>query len=230
MLVDAKLAVPRPRPGSVSRADLIEKARGSDCRVIGITAPAGYGKSTLLTQWAHTEDRRIAWVSLDRFDDDPAVLLMLLASAYVRVSDGPTDLIAEIGGLGVSALGRAAPRLASAFRTSAEPFVVMLDDFHELKEPGCHDVLGVVIAGIPPGSQLVAASRSEQPHLPRLRAEGEAFEFGARDLALDAMGAAQIFSAADVRITPELAAAVTERTEGWPVGLYLAALIAGQRR
>ena len=78
----------------------------------------------------------------------------------------------------------------------------MLDDFHELQGRGCHDVLGVVIAGIPPGSQLVAASRSEQPHLPRLRASGEAFEFAASDLALDAMGAEQIFSAADVSITP----------------------------
>jgi hypothetical protein len=89
LLVDAKLAVPRPRPGSVSRADLIEKARGSGCRVVGVTAPAGYGKSTFLTQWAHTEDRRIAWVSLDRFDNDPAVLLVLLASTFARSRMAP---------------------------------------------------------------------------------------------------------------------------------------------
>jgi len=226
LLIDAKLSAPQLRAGSVSRAELIERARRSDCRVVGVTAPAGYGKSTLLAEWAHTEDRRVAWLTLDRFDDDPAVLLTLLASAYVRVSPGSTDLIAEIGGLGVSVLGRAAPRLASAFRTSPEPFVLMLDDFHELQRPGCHDVLGVVITGIPRGSQLVAASRAEQPHLPRLRASGETLEFEARDLAFDVMGAEQIFSAAQVSITPELAAAVTERTEGWPVGLYLAALIA----
>jgi LuxR family maltose regulon positive regulatory protein len=226
-LLDAKLSVPLPRPGAVSRAELIETARASDCRLVGVTAPAGYGKSTLLVQWALAEDRRVAWVSLDRFDDDPAILLTLLASAYARVSPGNADLVADVGGLGVSLLGRAAPRLASVFRTSPVPFVLILDDLHELRSPACHDVLEVVISGIPGGSQLIAASRSEQPHLPRLRASGDALEFLASDLALDAAGAEQIFSEAHVGLTPERAAAVTERTEGWPAGLYLAALIAG---
>jgi LuxR family transcriptional regulator, maltose regulon positive regulatory protein len=225
VLLQAKLSVPHSRPGSVSRADLIEVARARDCRVVGVTAPAGYGKSSLLAQWAEAEDRRVAWVSLDRFDDDPAALLSLLASAYARIS-GYSDLVAEVGGLGVSTLGRAAPRLASALRTSPDPFVVMLDDLHQLRSPACHDVLSIVISGIPRGSQLVAASRSEQPHLPRLRASGDAVELGASDLALDAAGAEQIFARAQVSITRELAAAVTARTEGWPVGLYLAAVIA----
>jgi pimeloyl-ACP methyl ester carboxylesterase len=92
LLLDAKLSVPQPRRGSVSRAGLIEAAGTSGCRVVGITAPAGYGKSTLLSQWALAEDRRVAWVSLNGFDDDPAGLLMLLASAYARVSPGNEDL------------------------------------------------------------------------------------------------------------------------------------------
>jgi LuxR family transcriptional regulator, maltose regulon positive regulatory protein len=226
VLLEAKLSVPRPRSGTVSRAELIDKARASDCRVVGVTAPAGYGKSTLLAEWALAEDRRVAWVSLDRFDDDPAVLLTVLASAYAQVSPGEGDLGADVSGLGGSVLGRAAPRLATAFRTSPEPFVLMLDDLHELHSPGCHDVLEVVIAGVPRDSQVVAASRSEQPHVPRLRASGDALEFLASDLALDAAGAEQIFSQANVSLTGELAAVVTERTEGWPVGLYLAAMIA----
>ena len=210
----------------MSRASLIETARTSDCRVIAVTAPAGYGKSTLLAEWAVVEDRRVAYVSLDRFDDDPTILLTLLASAYARFSPGNADLVADMSGLGVSALGRAAPRLASALRTSSVPFVVMLDDLHEVQSPACQDVLSVVISGIPGGSQLVAASRSEQPYLPRLRAAGEALEFTGRDLALDSGGAEQIFTAAHVSITPQRAAVVTERTEGWPAGLYLAAVIA----
>jgi LuxR family maltose regulon positive regulatory protein len=226
LLLDAKLSVPQPRPGAVSRAELIETARASDCRVVGVTAPAGYGKSTLLVEWAHIEDRRVAWMSLDRFDDDPAVLLFLLASAFARVSSGNADLIADMGGIGRSALGRAAPRLAAAFRTSPVPFVLMLDDYQELHSPACHDVLSVVISGMPRDSQLVTASRSAQPHLPELRALGDALEFRASHLALDAAGAEQIFSEANLSLTPELAVAVTERTEGWPVGLYLAALIA----
>src|SRR5450755_3562458 len=102
LLLDSKLSVPQPRPGSVSRAGLIETARASGCRVIGVTAPAGYGKSTLLAEWALAEDRRVAWVSLARLDDDPALLLTLLASAYARVSPGTAGLVADVGGAGLS--------------------------------------------------------------------------------------------------------------------------------
>lgn len=69
--LDAKLAVPTVRAGSVSRADLIARLRASSCQVVGITAPAGYGTSTLLAQWAAAKTRRFAWVSFDRFDATP---------------------------------------------------------------------------------------------------------------------------------------------------------------
>ena len=226
LLHDAKFSIPQPHPGAVSRAHLVATARSSECRLVAVTAPAGYGKSIFLAEWAAAEDRRVAWVSLDRFDDDPAMLLVSLASACCRAGLGDAELVADMKGPAMSVLGRAAPRLASEFRASPVPFVLMLDDLHELHSPACHDVLGVVISGIPRGSLLAAASRSEQAHLPRLRAAGEVLEFGPGDLALDGAGAQQIFANAQVGLSPELAAAVTERTEGWPAGLYLAALIA----
>ena len=150
LLLDAKLSPPELRPGSVSRARLIEAARSRGCRVVGVTAPAGYGKSTLLAEWAGMEDRRVAWVSLDRFDDDPATFLAVLAAAYARVDPSRPGLVEEVGGLGMSVLGRAAPRLAAAFGACPAPFVLMLDDFHELALPACHDVLGLVVARLPP--------------------------------------------------------------------------------
>jgi LuxR family transcriptional regulator, maltose regulon positive regulatory protein len=222
---DARFSVPPLQPDAVSRGDLIRAARSSGCRVVAVTAPAGYGKSTFLAEWAATEDRRVAWVSLDRIDDEPAVLITALAAAYCRAGLASHDLIDHVGGPRVSVLDRAAPRLAAEFGASPVPFVLMLDDFHELRSPACHDVLRIVISAIPRGSQLAAASRSEQPHLPRLRVSGDALEFGADELAFDVAGAGQVFSGAQVSVTPELAAAVTERTEGWPAGLYLAALI-----
>jgi LuxR family maltose regulon positive regulatory protein len=226
LLLDAKFSVPQPRPGTVSRAELAESARSSACRFVAVTAPAGYGKSTFLAEWAAAEDRPVAWVSLDRFDDDPAVLLVSLASAYCRAGLSGADLVADMRGNVVSVLARAAPRLAAAFRASPVPFVLMLDDLHELHSSDCHDVLGMVLSAVPHGSQLAAASRFEQPFLPRLRASGDAVEFAAGDLALDPDGARRIFANARVTLTRELAAAVTEQTEGWPVGLHLAALIA----
>jgi LuxR family maltose regulon positive regulatory protein len=228
-LLEAKLSVPHRRPGSVSRAELIQTAREGGCRVVCVTAPAGYGKSILLSEWAEVEDRHVGWVSLDRFDDDPAGLVSVLAAAYARIS-GRADLPADVEGGGISVLGRAAPRLASAFRSSPVPFVLMLDDLQEIESPACHDVLSIVFSGIPSGSQVVVASRFEQPLVPRLRASGDVLEFLGSDLALDAAGAAQIFSQAHVSLTPEMAIAVTVRTEGWPAGLYLAAVIARDSR
>src|SRR6202023_1801334 len=92
-LLDAKFSVPRPRQGTVTRAELVETARSSDCRLVAVTAPAGYGKSTFLGEWAAVEDRRVAWVSLDRCDDDPAALLASLASAYCCAGLGDADLV-----------------------------------------------------------------------------------------------------------------------------------------
>ena len=210
----------------MSRAPLIEAARSSGAPSVGITAPAGYGKSTLLAQWAQAEDRPVGWVSLDRLDDDSSALLVLLASAYARAVPDQQGVVADVSGLGVSPLGRAAPRLAAALSRSPEPFVLMVDDLHELHSSACHDVLSVVISGVPVGSQLVSASRVEQPHLARLRASGTVLDVLGPDLALDVTGAEQIFTAAQVPLTRDQAMRVTERTEGWAAGLHLAAMIA----
>lgn len=224
-LFASKLSAPRFRQGVVSRADLIDKARSSGCRVVGITAPAGYGKTTLLAEWAEGEERAVAFVSIDRFDDDPARLTMTLASAFGQIPGADPDLAFDVSGPRAAVLARAAPRLSTALRTSPSPFVLMLDDLHQLTSAECHDVLGLVMSGVPEHSQLVAASRAPQPHLPRLRAAGEAMELGAPDLVINEAGAQQIFASHDLSLSSEHASLLTQRTEGWPVGINLAALI-----
>src|SRR5688500_4691841 len=74
-LLDAKLSIPEPRTDAVSRRSLIDSARASECRVVGITAPAGYGKSTLMGEWAQADERPVGWMTFDRFDNDPATFL-----------------------------------------------------------------------------------------------------------------------------------------------------------
>ncbi|MBZ2197084.1 LuxR C-terminal-related transcriptional regulator [Occultella gossypii] len=226
LLHEAKLDVPRRPVAAVSRAGLIDAAIRSGRRVVSVTAPAGYGKSTLLAQWAHRDDRAVAWVSLDSWDDDPLSLLIMLASAFTTLDDAPPDLVQDMIRAGPSVLGRAAPRLAAAIANLSEPFLLLLDDLQVVRSPACHDVLGLVIDAVPPGSQVVIASRSVQPHLPRLRAQASTVEIAAQDLALDVAGAEQIFATTQVAPSREVLEAVTERTEGWPVGIYLAALIA----
>lgn len=225
-LLDAKFTVPGTGTPVVSRAPLIDAARASGRRVVGVTAPPGYGKSTLLAEWATSDPRTVVWITLDRFDDAPLTLLSVLAAAVARHGIGLPDLGADMAGPDASLLGRAAPHLASVLRTSPADFVLVLDDLHEVRSAACHDVLGIVVGGIPDGSQLVAASRDEQPHLARLRATDETVEVGVRELALDAEGTAQVFAASDVPLTPDVADAVRTRTEGWPVGVHLAALVA----
>ena len=230
MLLDVKLSVPQLRPGLVSRSRLIDDARTSGAVAVGVTAPAGYGKSTFLVEWARTDRRPVAWLSLDRLDDDPNALLFLLASAFERAVPELAGTASAISGLGVSALGRGAPRVASMLSRAPVPFTLLVDDLHELRAPACQDVLTVVLSGIPAGSQVVTTSRDEQPHLARLRATGDAVELRAPDLALDVGATERIFATARVAITPQRAIEVTGRTEGWPVGLHLAAMIARDAR
>jgi LuxR family maltose regulon positive regulatory protein len=226
LMVEVKVRVPPLDRNTVSRARLVEQARSTGCRVVGVTAPAGYGKSTFLGEWARTEDRRVGWLSLDRFDDDPVVFLGLLASAYMTIDPDRGGLVEDVRSIGSLALSRAAPRLTAAFAASEAPFVLMLDDLHQLRSAACHDVLDVLIDGLPEGSQLVTASRCDQPHLARLRASGQLVQVGAADLALDIAGTLQVFDSHDVSLSPELASVLTRRTEGWPAGLHLAAMIA----
>ncbi len=87
-LLELELSPPQLRPGGVSRRQLIDTAGTSRCRVVGVTAPAGYGKSTFLAEWALVEERRVAWVALDHFDNDPASLMSVLASAYAQIDPG----------------------------------------------------------------------------------------------------------------------------------------------
>jgi len=226
VLLDAKLSIPAQRDGMVSRAPIIASARESGRRIVAVSAPAGYGKTSLLAQWAGAEDRAVAWVSFDRFDDDPVSVLGLLASAIVQATGADPSLVADMRVHSTAALGRAAPRLASILRSARRPFVLMVDDLHVLRAPACHDVLTVVTSGIPSGSQFIAASRNSQPHVPSFRHSGDVLDIGVDDLALDAEGARQIFRQERIELTRDLAEEVVSRTEGWVVGMQLAALIA----
>lgn len=226
VLLEGKLSARATRAGEISRLPLIQHARDSGARVVGVTAPAGYGKSTLLAEWSATDSRPRGWVTLDRFDDDPAALLALIATAASAFSPAAGDVIAEMRGVGASLLGRAAPLLAEALGRAASPFVLFVDDVHMARSEQCVDVLDVVLGGVPVGSQVVLASRHEQPYFARLRARGVTWEIGVEELRMDAGGARAIFNDVGYAASDSDLDHLVARCEGWPTGMFLSALAA----
>lgn len=226
-LLESKTEIPHLRQGSVSRSRQIHAARDSGARVVSVAAPAGYGKSTMLTEWAATESRQVAWVSLDRTDDDPALLLPLIAAACSRFSPLAAAVMADMRGVGVGALGRSAPMLATALASTPVSFVLFIDDAHMVGSEDCQDALEVVLARIAHGSQVVLASRQESPLVARLRGTGDAWDVSAADLVFDRAEARAVFEAAGASgVDDHDLADVVIRCEGWPTGLFLCALAA----
>lgn len=225
-LLEGKVAIPSHGGGGVSRRALIDRARASDSRVVGISAPAGYGKSTLLAEWAASEDRNVGWATVDRFDDDPASLLTLLATAGAVFSPEVASVTPSMKSVGTSLLGRSAPVLAQALSRTTEPFVLFVDDVHAASSPECEDILEVVLHGAPFGSQIVVASRYAQSYFARLRIDLPVLEISADDLRFERHEARKIFDQHHVRATDEDVDVAVARCEGWAAGLSLSALAA----
>ena len=224
-LAEAKLAAPRTRPGSVPKTGVIARLRASQQPFATVIAPAGYGKTTLLARWAEMDPRPFAWVALDGQDDDGIVFLRYIAAAIHRVEPVAPAVFDALGGPGASIWSMAVPRVGSALATLQRPLVLVLDDLHAVRNRSCLDVLAALHEYVPPGSQIAVASR-EEPALPlaRWRTRGWLHEVGVADLRLDEREAGVLLQGAGVELDPAGVADLTGRTEGWPAGLYLAAL------
>ena len=224
-LLELKLAAPATRPGTLTKADVIARLRASPSRFATVVAPAGYGKTTLLAAWAESDPRPFAWVGLDAGDDDAGVFLRYIAAAIHRVVPLAPEVLDALSGPGGSTWSKRVPRVGSALAALERPLVLVLDDLHAVASLSCLDVLTALVEYIPAGSQIAIASR-EAPELPlaRWRAHGGVHEVGVADLRLDVREAGLLLEAAGVELEPGELAELTERTEGWPAGLYLAAL------
>jgi LuxR family transcriptional regulator, maltose regulon positive regulatory protein len=225
-LVVSKVRRPLVRPGTVRRSLLIERLARDDSRpIVSAVAPAGYGKTTLLSQWAERSGQSFAWVSVDEADNDPKVLLSYVAEALDAVEPISGRVFDALASPGSSVPGTVVPRLGSAFASVRSPVVLVLDDVHVLHDRECRAALSVLADHVPGGSRLVLAGRAEPPlRIARLRAEGKILEIGPGDLSLNLGEAAALLHNAGVALGEDDVAALYHRTEGWPTGLYLAAL------
>jgi LuxR family transcriptional regulator, maltose regulon positive regulatory protein len=222
----SKLLRPQVRPGTVCRSSLVERlANGDAHRIVSVVAPAGYGKTTLLSQWAERSGRTFAWVSLEEPDNDPKILLAYVAEALDAVEPIGRRVFDALASPGSSVPGSVVPRLGRAFSSMTSPVVLVLDDVHVLRNRECRAALSALADHVPEGSQLVLAGRAEPPlRIPRLRAEGRILEIGPGHLSLTREEASSLLANAGVGLGEDEVAELHNRTEGWPVGLYLAAL------
>jgi LuxR family transcriptional regulator, maltose regulon positive regulatory protein len=225
-LVESKLHPPWLRPGTVARTALVERLLGAPAgAVVCVVAPPGYGKTILLAQWAQRKGDRVGWVTVDPHDNDPAVLLTYLAVALDRVAPIDPEIFQILASPASYVPPSVVPRLAAAMSATTEPVSLVLDHVELLHDRQSLDALGQLAVQLSGGSQLALVSRT-RPRLPlgRLRGQGRLVEVEAADLAMDLGEAGALLEGAEVRLAAEQAAELHRRTEGWPAGLYLAAL------
>jgi LuxR family transcriptional regulator, maltose regulon positive regulatory protein len=224
-LAEVKLGPPSTRPGTVAKTNAIADLCASHSLLVTVVAPAGYGKTTFLARWAEADPRPFAWVALDSRDDDPVVLLRYIAGAMHRLEPLPPEVFDALSGASGAGWTKPAVRLGNALAAREQPFVLAFDDLHSVANPSCLDVLAELLESVPAGSQIAVASR-EEPALPlgRLRAHGRLHELGPAELRLDGREAQLLLTAAGIELGEDDVNELTERTEGWPAGLYLAAL------
>lgn len=222
----SKLAPPSPRPGTVHRTALLDQLRASSAApVVSLTAPPGYGKSTLLTQWAELAPTPVAWLSLEPEDNDPAVLLAYIATALHGLRMVDVDVLRTRAAPGTSVAAIVARRVAATL-SALGPVTLVLDHTEVLDNPQCRDAVAELALHLPEEARLVVASRGTPPvPLATLRARGAVVEVGAEDLAMAAPEARLLLAGAGVSLAGDELAELVQRTEGWPVGLYLAALV-----
>ncbi|ASC70602.1 hypothetical protein XM38_015420 [Halomicronema hongdechloris C2206] len=225
--LETKLYLPKWSADLVSRSRLIDRIHPQR-KLTLVSAPAGFGKTTLLAEWvAAVPTRPVAWVSLDQSDNDPGVFWTYLITALHKIQP-------SLGERSLSLLQSPQPpsiesvlmTLLNELTAVEAEFVLILDDYHAIATQAIHDGIGFLLSHLPPQMHLMIASRADPPlSLARLRSHGELTELRVSDLRFTPEEAAAFLnqvmglevSAADV-------AALEKRTEGWIAGLQLAAL------
>jgi LuxR family maltose regulon positive regulatory protein len=241
-ILATKLYIPPPRPTVVPRPRLFKQLdEGLHHKLTLISAPAGFGKTTLISEWVAGCERPVAWLSLDEGDNDPTCFLAYIIAALQTLALSKVEGIAArqspIGNIGEGVLGvLQSPQpppiepiltsLVNEITTLPTNFVLVLDDYHVIEAKPVDEALTFLLEHLPPQMHLVIATR-EDPRLAlaRLRAQGKLTELRAADLRFTLSEAAGFLNQVmGLNLSAENIAALETRTEGWIAGLQLAAL------
>ena len=217
----SKVLAPRLHADSVVRHRLVDRLSDSDANIWLLSAPAGYGKTTLITQAIEATTDDLAWFSIDKADNDAARFWTHLAAAVV--GPGP-ELDELVESLDVDRIDATVDGILTVIERRSSPLVVVLDDLHEITNGETLDILGRIVSHMPPNLRVVISSRVD-PALPigRLRAHGQVAEIRAQDLAFTTAEAGAVFGT----LEDEVIQGIVERTEGWATALRLLAVSMG---
>ncbi|MFZ5945571.1 MAG: LuxR C-terminal-related transcriptional regulator [Bacillota bacterium] len=230
VLLKTKIHVPQPRPGLVDRIRLLELLNEgllNDKPLSLISAPAGYGKTTLITSWFEGIDRAKTWVSLDEHDNDPtrffSYLIAALQTVDMNIGRDAARLLTESGMIPAQAV---VVTLINEMLATPRPFILVLDDFHMIQNQTIFEAVQSLLDQHPPCLHLVIITREDPPlSLPRLRVRNQMTEIRMDNLRFNLSETLDFFSTStDVRLKDEEIAVLEARTEGWIAGLQLAAL------
>src|SRR5512143_46120 len=229
-LLSTKFAVPPARPERVSRPRLLERLNHlPDYRLVLVSAPAGYGKTTLLSEWAASQqlDLRVVWLALDEADNDVARFLIYLGAAIDPVVPQISRRIAAL-------LQPPEPSPSTAILTdlinelanTAAPLALVFDDYHVIEAQAIHEAVTFLLDHAPAQLHMIIVTRADPPlPLARLRGRGQLDELRAADLCFTPDEANLFIERVTHRtLSTEEIAALTARTEGWAAGLQIAAM------
>ncbi len=254
-LIETKFYIPPVRPNLISRPRLIEKLNAGlgngnlgngqfddgyhfPRRLTLVSAPAGFGKTTLITNWIR-QLRQFGkgipivcgWLSLDEADNEPLRFVTYLTAAVQKAdldenSEFGVELLAGLQSSRPPDEAAVIPALLNELTDLTRPMLLILDDYHTITDPTIHDLLAQLIDYLPPQIQLVITSREDPAlPLPRWRVRGQLTEIRAADLRFSSHEAADfLFHTMGLKLTDEVVAQLESRTEGWVAGLQLAAL------
>ena len=227
IILMTKLFAPALRPKLVPRQRLLTRLnKGLNGKMTLVSAPAGFGKSTLVLDWLQQIDRPFAWLSLDAQDDEPRRFFSYLLAAIQTID--PQIGVELVMGLKSADIDLAAltPLLLNELLASNTPFVLVLDDYHTIQHSGIHEALSQLVDYLPATAHLVLTSRTDPPlPLPRWRVRGQLNEIRASELRFTNAEAARFLqSTMGIEIEASAIATLESRTEGWIAGLQLAAL------
>lgn len=227
-MLSTKLSMPPLRPRLVLRSRLLQKLnQGLERGFVLISAPAGYGKSTLLSTWLNRVELPTTWLALDENDNDPVRFLTYLGAAFSKVEPAVRDALEiPVQASQLPETGALLTPLVNTLAQAARPFCLALDDYHVIQNPSIHQMISFLLEHRPASLHLIIATRADPPlPLAKFRARSAMLELRQADLCFTSQEAADFLNRTmHLQVSLEDASRITARTEGWIAGLQMAAL------